>query len=184
MKDERRPDLDYSPTKTYVAFAALEVAVRKLNEMDTTDDPVSVKAKHLLQKCAYAMVSHQELSAQQVCSYLMEFEDHFTSHEYRNVFWKSFEIYVDHIFPLKPMEQTHVNADDTDPDPELSNTVDSEEEARSGMDIQDEVGVASNLSGEVIPKNGQVLDYMRRGKDLEQISLWEYVTCIQKLTMR
>jgi hypothetical protein len=173
-----------SQLKTHVAFAALEVAVRKLNEMDTTDDPVTVKAKRLLQKCAYAMVSHQELSAQQVCSYLMDFEDHFTSHEYRNVFWKSFEIYVDRVLPLKPMEQTHVNADDTDPDSELSSTVDSEEEAGYGIDIQDEVGIASNLSGEVIPKNGQVLDYMRRGKDLEQISLWEYVARIQKLTTR
>ena len=61
--------------------------------------------------------------------------------------------------------------------------MDSEEGARYGMDIQDEVGIASNLSEEVIPKNGQVLDYMKRGKDLEQISLWEYVTCVQKLTI-
>ena len=37
------------------------------------------------------MISHQELSSQQVCSYLMDFEDHFTSHKYNNIYWTSFE---------------------------------------------------------------------------------------------
>jgi hypothetical protein len=83
-----------SQLKTHVAFAALEVAVKKLDQCDTSDDPITTKAKKLLQKCAYAMVSHQELSAQQVCSYLMDFEDHFTSHEYCSIFWRSFEIYI------------------------------------------------------------------------------------------
>src|SRR5271163_1712438 len=40
------------------------------------------------------MISHQELSAQQVCSYLMDFEDHFTSHEYKNLYWTSFEKFI------------------------------------------------------------------------------------------
>ena len=42
----------------------------------------------LLQKCAYAMISQQEL---QGASYLLEYEDHFTSHSYRNFYWTSFE---------------------------------------------------------------------------------------------
>ncbi|KAG2127794.1 hypothetical protein BD769DRAFT_1294014, partial [Suillus cothurnatus] len=45
-------------------------------------------------KSTHAMISHQELSAQQVAAYLMEHGDHYTSHEYRNVFWTSFEKYV------------------------------------------------------------------------------------------
>lgn len=173
-----------SQLKTHVAFAALEIAVRKLNDIDTDDDSVTVKAKRLLQKCAYAMISHQELSAQQICSYLMEFEDHFTSHEYRNIFWKSFEAYVDRILPLKPMEQVDINDDNTQYDSDSSDAIDSEEkpDLENEIDIEDEVGVASNLRGEVIPKNGQVLDYMRRGKDLEQISLWDYVARVQKKT--
>jgi len=89
-----------SQLKTHVAFAALELAVKKLNDNENEYDLATTRAKRLLQKCAYAMVSHQELSAQQVCSYLMDFEDHFTSHEYRNIFWKSFEIYVDWVLPL------------------------------------------------------------------------------------
>ena len=62
-----------SQLKSHVAFAALELAVNKLDSHDDTEDDLTIRAKRLLQKCAYAMISHQELSAQQVCSYLMEY---------------------------------------------------------------------------------------------------------------
>ncbi|KAJ7433389.1 hypothetical protein B0H11DRAFT_1939526 [Mycena galericulata] len=48
----------------------------------------------MLQKCAYALISQQELSAQQVASYLMDWEDHFTSHTYRNFYWTAFESFI------------------------------------------------------------------------------------------
>src|SRR5258705_12590692 len=60
-----------SQLKTHVAYAALELAVAKLGEYNPHDDDLTLRAKKLLQKCAHAMISHQELSAQQVCSYLM-----------------------------------------------------------------------------------------------------------------
>ncbi|KAJ7040155.1 hypothetical protein C8F04DRAFT_1083938 [Mycena alexandri] len=34
------------------------------------------------------------MSAQQVVSYLMDFEDHFASHEYVNLFWTSLEGFI------------------------------------------------------------------------------------------
>jgi len=83
-----------SQLKTHVAFAALELSVKKLGEYNPMEDELTVRAKRLLQKCAYAMISHQELSAQQVASYLMEYEDHFTSHEYCNLYWTSFEAFL------------------------------------------------------------------------------------------
>jgi len=76
-----------SQLKTHVAFAALALAVDKLGEYDPDANELMTRSKCLLQKCAHAMISHQELSAQQVCSYLMDYEDHFTSHEYQNLFW-------------------------------------------------------------------------------------------------
>ncbi|KAF8439961.1 hypothetical protein L210DRAFT_3352771, partial [Boletus edulis BED1] len=39
----------------------------------------------------HSMISRQELSAQQVCSYLLAHGDHYTSHVYRNMYWSSFE---------------------------------------------------------------------------------------------
>ncbi|KAG2152918.1 hypothetical protein DEU56DRAFT_868903 [Suillus clintonianus] len=75
-----------SQLKTHVALAAMETAINKLEEYDPHDDDCTLRAKKLLQKCAHSMISHQELSAQQVCSYLMDFEDHFTSDEYRGLY--------------------------------------------------------------------------------------------------
>jgi hypothetical protein len=40
------------------------------------------------------MISHQELSGPQVCSYLLDLEDHFTSHSFNNLYWTSFEKYI------------------------------------------------------------------------------------------
>ncbi|TDL13847.1 hypothetical protein BD410DRAFT_757449 [Rickenella mellea] len=84
-----------SQLKTHVAFAALELAVKRLSEYHPEEDELTTRAKRLLQKCAYAMISHQELSAQQVCSYLMDYEDHFTSHSYKNLYWLSCENFID-----------------------------------------------------------------------------------------
>jgi hypothetical protein len=73
-----------SQLKSHVAFAALELAVNKRDNYDDTGDDLTIQAKKLLQKCAYSMISHQELSVQQVCSYLMEYGDHYTSPDFKN----------------------------------------------------------------------------------------------------
>ncbi|KZV98826.1 hypothetical protein EXIGLDRAFT_588005, partial [Exidia glandulosa HHB12029] len=86
-----------SPLKSHVSYAALETAVKRLNEYESENPyPTAAdKAKSLLQKCAYAMISHQELSAQQVASYLTDEEDHFTSHKFSNLYWPSFERFLE-----------------------------------------------------------------------------------------
>ncbi|KAJ6595421.1 hypothetical protein B0H10DRAFT_1673426, partial [Mycena sp. CBHHK59/15] len=57
-----------SQLKTHVAFAMLELAVKKLGNYNPLEDDLMMRAKKMLQKCAYAMISQQELSAQQVAS--------------------------------------------------------------------------------------------------------------------
>ncbi|KAJ7859497.1 hypothetical protein B0H14DRAFT_2222051, partial [Mycena olivaceomarginata] len=83
-----------SQLKTHVAFSMLELAVKKLGDFNPLEDNLTVRAKKMLQKCAYAMLSQQELSSQQVASYLLDFEDHFTNHSYRNFYWTSFENFI------------------------------------------------------------------------------------------
>ncbi|THU92913.1 hypothetical protein K435DRAFT_588583, partial [Dendrothele bispora CBS 962.96] len=85
--------------KAHVAYAALEVAIRKIGNVDDKSDDIAVQGKKVLQKCAFSMISQQELSAQQVCSYLMDFEDHFTSHSFRCLYWHYVEKYVNGIDP-------------------------------------------------------------------------------------
>ncbi|KAJ6611923.1 hypothetical protein B0H10DRAFT_1808537, partial [Mycena sp. CBHHK59/15] len=80
--------------QAHVAYAALELAVGKLGEYDPEADNLTLQAKKLLQKCAHSMIAKQELSAQQVVSYLMDFEDHFTSHKFKNLYWTGFEKFI------------------------------------------------------------------------------------------
>ncbi|KAJ7271863.1 hypothetical protein C8J57DRAFT_946264, partial [Mycena rebaudengoi] len=84
-----------SQLKTHISFSMLELAVKKLGEFNPHEDDLTICAKKMLQKCAYAMISQQELSAQQVASCLLDFEDHFTSHSYRNFYWTAFENFIE-----------------------------------------------------------------------------------------
>ena len=59
-----------------------------------------------------------------------------------------------------------------------------EEDETCEIGLQDEVRIAMNLSGEIVPKNEQVLDYIQRSDGLQEVCLWEYVACIQKLTQK
>ncbi|KAI0708654.1 hypothetical protein C8Q76DRAFT_626943 [Earliella scabrosa] len=89
-----------SPLKTHVAYAALELAVKKLETLPGTPVPApSVRAKRVLQKCAFALVANQELSGQQVASYLQGHDDRFTSDSFRNLYWPSVERHFDRLSP-------------------------------------------------------------------------------------
>jgi hypothetical protein len=137
-----------SQLKTHVAFSMLELAVKKLGEFNPHEDDMTTRAKKLLQKCTYAMLSQQELSAQQVASYLLDFEDHFTSHTYRNLYWTSFEDFINREDPSPecyvskrsvsstPSEENNPNSDravepDAAPDADSDSDSDSEDESES-----------------------------------------------------
>jgi hypothetical protein len=174
-----------SQLQSHVAFAALELAVRKLNQTNTEDDLPTVRAKKLLQKCAYAMVSHQELSAQQVSTYLMGYEDHFTSHEYKNIYWTGFDAYVAKFLPLKHTSTYPSNCEEKC-DINFNQENSSNHDGCDSETIEDEneIGITSNVSGKIIPKSDQILDYTKRGENLKWMSLWDYVSRIEKITIK
>ncbi|KAI0350378.1 hypothetical protein OH77DRAFT_1384853, partial [Trametes cingulata] len=89
-----------SQLKTHVAYAALALGVKKAAEgaeYDDMDD--SVKAKRMLRKCAFSLLSNQELSAQQVAMYLLGHQDHYCSDTFSNLYWPQFERYIDKQLP-------------------------------------------------------------------------------------
>ena len=139
--------------KTHVAFAALKLAVEKLGEYDPTADEISVRAKRMLQKCAYAMLSHQELSAQQVASWLVGGGDHYTSHNFRNLYWTAFEASINAENPSfecykarnRSSAQEHDDTSDTDTDNENS-TEDEQRGTRQKNDPQH--GINAKLGDE------------------------------------
>jgi hypothetical protein len=73
-------------SKSHVAYAALTLAIQKFEQTVSTDDPPTIRAKKLLQKCAFSMIAQQELSGQQVASYLIDLEDHFCSHDFQPMY--------------------------------------------------------------------------------------------------
>ena len=77
--------------KSHILFAALKVALKKLGEYDPADMDPGMRGKQMLQKCVYLVISHQELSGQQVAAYLKGYRDHYSSHVYWNLYWTAFE---------------------------------------------------------------------------------------------
>ncbi|KAH9853907.1 hypothetical protein C2E23DRAFT_713732, partial [Lenzites betulinus] len=185
-----------SPLKAHVAYAALEMAMRKLSsELECGEIDMSDKARRLLQRTAFSIMSNQELSAQQVASYLMDYEDHFTSHRFANLYWPSFERYVQRTMPLSSPVPDEVNGDDTSPDSaddlpadadaETSdpNATDSNVHDVSADDMDDdEVRVSTNREGEMIQLSTQLSDYLYRGEDLADMTLWDFVSLTRKIS--
>ncbi|KAJ7765892.1 hypothetical protein DFH07DRAFT_690596, partial [Mycena maculata] len=165
-----------SQLKTHVAFAMLELAVRKLGEFNPLLDDKTTRAKKLLQKCAYAMISQQELSAQQVASYLLDFEDHFTSHSYRNFYWTSFERVINTEDPSPecyPAKGTVSPPENNDNDPitdrdDTENESDLEQSAEVG-DANEEIHVSFDRTGKLVRGGNQLEDYRRRGTQLDEV---------------
>jgi hypothetical protein len=190
-----------SQLKSHVAFAALELAVNKLGEYDPQADELMLRSKRLLQKCAYAMISHQELSAQQVCSYLMDFEDHFTSHEYRNLYWMNFEKFIDNEDPSPECygkkQSPPEGSDDQENQPDIlldsldlnvnhetqnSEHISEPEERENHNESIDEVVVSvDRQTGKLVARANQVADYQLRGEYLYDICVWDFVARVEKI---
>lgn len=126
-----------SQLKTHVAYAALELSVQKLGEYDPQEDDISVHAKKLLQKCAYIMLTHQELSAQQVASYLMDYENHFTSHNFKSLYWISFEKCLDSMDPspeCTPSKDVQITVDHVNNEEPANKSCAENQEHATGTD--------------------------------------------------
>ncbi|PBK82429.1 hypothetical protein ARMGADRAFT_946589 [Armillaria gallica] len=140
-----------SQLKTHVVYAALELSIKKLGEYDPNEDKITVRAKQLLQHCAYMMLSHQELSVQQVCSYLMDYEDHFKSYEFQGLYWTSYESYINSQDPSPEYDLVSDNEADKDDIAEHEDGHAVQDDDREDMVVnEEEVIVSINLQGELI----------------------------------
>jgi hypothetical protein len=141
--------------KAHIAYAMLEMAVCKLGEYNPWDDELTIQAKCMLQKCAHTMITHQELSSQQVMLYLLDLEDHFTSHKFKILFWTLFETVINSEDPSPECYQTS-DVDNMDHLQDMtSNKEDQEiqhgnEEANTSADLDDELPPADVLEHDEI----------------------------------
>lgn len=123
--------------KAHVAYAAIELAIKRLSELPVEEMESASYGLALLRKCAFSLVNHQELSAQQVASYLLGNDDSFCSHNYENLYWTSFERYVDKLCPSPECYLPRSDRGDL-----LSLPVIPDETGRS-LDTSDDLGAES-----------------------------------------
>lgn len=171
-----------SQLKTHVAYATLELAIKKLGEFDPLEDNVSISAKKLLIKCCNAMIGLQELSAPQVSSYLLGFNDHYTSHSFKQLFWKAFETHLERkspspeCYPTSKYQPAVIPSIDDD-------TVVEENGVMMHMN-EDEIRIELDKDRFLVPKGDQVADYIYRGRKLECLNLWDFISQIEKVRKR
>ncbi|KAI0821064.1 hypothetical protein BC629DRAFT_1578827 [Irpex lacteus] len=102
--------------KTHVAYAALELAIKRLGSFDSdtieldpskpNEDQYMVYAKRLLRRCAHAILTHQEMSGQQVASFLLGYNDCYTSDKFANLYWPSVERHMESLLPSPECDTT------------------------------------------------------------------------------
>ncbi|KAJ3537287.1 hypothetical protein NM688_g6714 [Phlebia brevispora] len=190
-----------SEMKAHVAYAALELAIKKLATADDCDDPFEMRAKRLLQKCAFALVSHQEMPAPQVAMLLENHELCYRSHQYANLYWTSVEGYLESLDPSPECSArtsdnveaaktndrdddssstTSSDADTSLSDDNFSDMGDDDADVALGEEDTDEVTVATDLDGSIVPVAEQVSDYIYRGTMLNDLCMWDFIRSVEK----
>ncbi|TFK65637.1 hypothetical protein BDN72DRAFT_871770 [Pluteus cervinus] len=139
-------------TNNYVAYATLEATLRRCEDTGVMDLPEDfVRRKKLYQKCVFGQLAQQELSSQQVASYLMDYGDGYRSHKFRKLFWTSAE-------------------------QRFAAYIDSGDQDRDSLRLSSTEDVLLSLhEGTLVPRSDQLTDYLHRPVELEEMSLWDFV---------
>ncbi|KAG1855016.1 hypothetical protein F4604DRAFT_1883287 [Suillus subluteus] len=132
-----------------------------------------LKAHRLLQKCAHTMISHQELSAQQVSSYLLDYEDHFTSHAFNN-------LHIDEQQPnseCQPDQTQDIQENCWQANEEVDEIMYDDERQEDERNWNEHIAEDNEDDDEVDPS--QYMDYIFCGQELNELSLIQ-----QRMSMR
>ena len=226
---------------SHVSFGAIEAALKKLGDYDPTDIDLGARGKQTLQKCAFSVISHQELSGQQVAAYLKGYGDHYSSQIYRSLYWTAFEKSVDADVPSPECYEKERNPIDrvgagdtsdlcpdepdsgdtgtltergdnhaakntgastrqyderggepdvsTEPHSKQDNDTDTSSERDDNVDAQNElhdeqgedVTITTTGGGNVVQCSTQVHDYRFRAPALSHLSVWDFVSRVDKV---
>ncbi|KAJ6563114.1 hypothetical protein DFH09DRAFT_1082603 [Mycena vulgaris] len=140
---------------------------------------------------AHSLILKPELSGQQVASYLLDLEDHFTSHEYTTVYWTSFESHINKEDPSPkcyPAKTSPVLSDVQSDAPKLEDghaSVDEERlqdpvELNSVDNEMDEITITLDVKGKLVPSANQACYYQLCGDSLKHVNVWDFVAQTKK----
>lgn len=170
--------------KAHLAYAAVELGLqRSVDDRGIVED-LRVLSKRVLNKCAMALISQQEMSAQFVALYLLGQQDHYTSHEFRRFFWPNFEWYVELQLPSPECRKTRKADSEEMEEEEEEQVLDDEreevDERMLEMDGEAEVLLEKYPeAGDFVERPGQVYDFVHRGNPLSDVCLWEYIARVE-----
>lgn len=181
--------------KSHIAYAALQLAVKTVHTERTdgavrADTDPTARAKRMLQRCAFSLSGNQELSAPQVASYLLDNGDKYSSHQFRNLYWPSFERYIERESPAGEMPSAHevhdgpaAHEDEVPTEDHDSPLYDHDTNDDDDVEYQhlDEVTIGRTASGDLVEVSSQLVDYTLRGDGLEDLCLWDFVSTVDKV---
>jgi hypothetical protein len=177
-------------------FALAQQGVKSIEQqrlLDKTDSAVE-KSRKLVLRCYNMIASHQEVTGVQVASYLMNYGDHYTTHTFRNLFLISIEKYLQS--ELSQMRASH-NFDDDNSEgrdyeinplivfvilfSKISDVLDGDlDEVVKDADEQFLLESTETENGGTFVMVNTRLDYQYRSKDLQDLSLYDFVCHFHK----
>ena len=112
-----------SDLTTHNMYPLISAALQETKTVSTISSAADIdsmeRSKKMVIRCVNKLATQRELSAMQVCSYLLNYPDHYTSHFYSNLYWPSFSSYLDAFFLKKRKEHEenqHMKHEDKDKD--------------------------------------------------------------------
>lgn len=179
---------------THVGLAALSYAIEKTSSRlsDTNDTNDKIK-RGSLTVVVNSMMAIQEISHQQVMSYLVGGGDHYKSDEFVLLYWGTFSRHVDHEFHesydrRQPHDNTGGNYSgqtvNTSGGNEGQGASGEESERRPTMDPDDNVAIL-HLGPKSITASNQKDDYIYRSTEpeFESLCLYDFVANVRKTTV-
>ena len=170
-------------------YSTIQAAINRLRNGQYPSDNVLSNLKRLIICCANALVSKQELSGQQVASFLMGYEDHYTSHTFRSLYWKMFEHHFEEKCSVGISGETGLKDNIEDPPKHNGKDRADDDDCTSQLDVgnngdietADDVMLALDINGKVIGKCNSLTDYIMRPAELSNICLWDFHIGIREM---
>lgn len=162
-----------SALSSYIIHTMMHEGVLRL-EADERGTGVRLDARErsrrLLLKCVNRVGSQMEFSGQQVMAALLGNPNHYTGHTFREVYLGSIVSWM-----RRQASQQHVTDDGAEPD-----TAAIDESANDEVEL---VQLTPGGGTEVTQTIGTLrTDYVERGDGLAHLSLYEYVSSVEKIT--
>ncbi|CAF3721197.1 unnamed protein product [Adineta steineri] len=137
------------------------------------------KARKLVLRCYNSLASQQELSGVQVATYLIDYGDHYISHEFSNIFLIAVERHLQN-----ELEKYKVALDSSSTTMPATNTnlidfIEDEEEETTVM-MDEQFSIEQSTDPQKLVLINLRIDYQLRSPALETVCLYEFVSLFRR----